>query len=176
MIISPKLTPLAKWRLQYLEKIFPTYSNKQRLKTCSSIFCKRWCFANICNSFSNVFWSKNTNSKQNVLNLEDENQFFFFFWGKKYLNNLVFTNGPAPYIKNWNENSENVVFEKWNFTTHDSSLANQHWYHNSWLGSASSFVMISMLICAWFVIRCEISFLKNHIFRNSTFQTYMHFI
>ena len=54
----------------------------------------------------------------------------------------------------------------------------KHSYHNSWLGSASSFVMIWMfdlprhslwkdLICR--VIRWEISFLKNHIFRNSTF-------
>ena len=34
---------------------------------------------------------------------------------------------PAPYIKNWNEISEKVVFEKWNITTH--GLANQNKFH-----------------------------------------------
>ena len=62
--------------------------------------------------------------------------------------------------------SENVVFEKWYFTTNDESRANQHWYHNEWRGGAESWVMISMLICKWWVMSCEISFLKNHIFRN----------
>ena len=58
--------------------------------------------------------------------------------------------------------SENLVFEKWNFTTNDK--ANQHSYHNEWRGGAESWVMIWMLICQF--MSCEISFFKNHIFRN----------
>ena len=65
----------------------------------------------------------------------------------------------------WNEISEKVVFVKWNITTHD--LANQNNFINSWLGFASSFVYEIILICL--VIRCDISFHKNHFFRNSTF-------
>ena len=66
----------------------------------------------------------------------------------------------------WNEISEKVVFVKWNITTHD--LANQNNFINSWLGFASSFVYEIILICL--VIRCDISFHKNHFFRNSTFK------
>ena len=60
-----------------------------------------------------------------------------------------------------------MVFVKWNITTHD--LANKNNFINSWLGFASSFVYEIILICL--VIRCDISFHKNHFFRNSTFIT-----
>ena len=58
--------------------------------------------------------------------------------------------------------SEKVVFVKWNITTNDE--ANQNNFINEWRGEAESWVYEIILICQ--VMSCDISFHKNHFFRN----------
>ena len=58
--------------------------------------------------------------------------------------------------------SEKVVFEKWNITTNGE--ANQNNFINEWRGEAESWVYEIILICQ--VMSCDISFHKNHFFRN----------
>ena len=58
--------------------------------------------------------------------------------------------------------SENVVFEKWNISTNGE--ANQNNFINEWRGEAESWVYEIILICQ--VMSCDISFHKNHFFRN----------